>query len=440
MLAVLRELEHKYKQEVVTIGVHSAKFAAEKEIINLRPAVRRLRIGHPVVNDKDFRVWQEYAVHSWPTLIFIDPVGRVIGKHEGGIPFAALGRLVEDMVRDFDARGMLNRAPLLFQQEIEPTFLYFPGKVLADSRSGRLFIADTGHHRIVIAGLDGRVQQVIGAGGPGYRDGSFATCSFDAPQGMALLGESLFVADTENHVVRRVDLRKGIVETIAGTSDQGRPRVRRGLARQVPLSSPWDLAVRRDTLYIAMAGFHQLWALDLVGETMSVFAGTGHEGIRDGSRERAWLAQPSGLTIEDERLYFADSESSAIRWVDLGPKAEAGTIVGLGLFDFGDVDGTGDAVLLQHPLGVAVLDGVLYVADTYNHKIKQVFPSTRETTTFAGSGVPGNQDGIGRAAGFHEPGGISAAEGRLYVADTDNHAIRVIDLTTGEVRTLEIRE
>jgi hypothetical protein len=110
------------------------------------------------------------------------------------------------------------------------------------------------------------------------------------------------------------------------------------------------------------------------------------------------------------------------------------TLAGGDLFEFGDRDGTGDAARLQHPLGVLYADGAVYVADTYNHKIKRLDPGTRAVKTFAGTGKPGHADGT--RASFYEPGGLSAANNKLYVADTNNHAVRVVDLASGQTSTL----
>ncbi|MBI4308496.1 MAG: alkyl hydroperoxide reductase [Chloroflexi bacterium] len=436
----LRKLEQKYRQEMVVIGVHSAKFTSEKQTENIRKAVLRYGIEHPVVNDRESLVWRQYAARAWPTLMFIDPVGKVIGKHEGEIAYEPFDQLIGEMVREFDGQGLIDRRPLEFRHEAEGGMpLLFPGKALADGPSGRLFIADSGHHRILVVSGAGAVQQVIGAGEPGLVDGDARSARFNAPQGLALDGASLYVADTENHAVRRVDLEKRRVETIAGVGQQAQAYGAGGPARTVALSSPWDLALRKGALYIAMAGVHQLWALDVVGQTAHPYAGSGREGLLDAGLSQAWLAQPSGIATDGERLYFADSETSAIRAADLDGGGIVCTIVGRDLFEYGDVDGEGDAVRLQHPLGLCWYDGQLYVADTYNNKIKRVDPRSREAVTLAGTGNPGHRDGLGLQAQFHEPGGVSAAGGKLYVADTNNHAIRVVDITSGEVATLELK-
>ena len=313
--------------------------------------------------------------------------------------------------------------------------------MLADEASGRLFVADSGHHRVLVATMDGRVERAIGSGERGLRDGAADQAAFDKPQGMALHGGHLYVADSWNHAIRRVNLATGWVDTVAGNGEQARRVIQEGPAAGNPLNSPWDLAIQGDVLYIAMAGTHQLWALDLARMEMARFAGTGREALADGPRGRATFAQPSGLASDGERLYVADSETSAIRAVDLpGSGDQARTLVGRGLFEFGDRDGQGDEVRLQHAIGVAYdpATGSLYLADSYNNRIKRMDPATRQVVTVMGSGRVEWADGEGLDASFSEPAGLSVAGGKLYVADTNNQAIRVADLTTLQVSTLEL--
>jgi thiol-disulfide isomerase/thioredoxin len=438
----LKRLEQKYPNELVVIGVHSAKFNGERDTQNIRQAILRYEIEHPVVNDYKMEVWQRYSVRAWPTLMLIDPAGKVLGYLSGENIYDAFDKMIAKVIEEFDAKKLMDRRPLALKLERSRTptsMLAFPGKVLADDKSKQLFIADSNHNRIVVASLvDSSVKEVIGTGEIGMNDGSFESATFNHPQGMAFDGRVLYVADTENHTIRSLDFSKRTVTTIAGTGEQAR-RIDQlgGQGKETPLNSPWDLVLHNDMLYIAMAGPHQLWRMNPKTGGTAPYAGTGREDIIDGPLTRAALAQPSGITTDGKKLYFADSEVSAIRSADLDPDGFVATIVGEGLFDFGDKDGRGPAVRLQHPLGVVYHDGSLYVADTYNNKIKRISPKDKSSQTFLGTGEGNLRDGDRPA--FDEPGGVSVAGGKLYIADTNNHAIRVADLKTKRVETLQLK-
>lgn len=433
----LKRLEEKYADELVVIGVHSAKFDNEGETENIRRIIQRYELEHPVINDNQFQVWNAYGARAWPTFALIDPRGNVVGKHAGEQIYDLFDQVIGQMVEQF--AGEIDPTPLelvLEREGLASSPLLFPGKVLADPVGDRLFIADSNHNRIVITDREGVVQAVVGSGQEGLEDGPYESARFYRPQGLALADpDTLYVADTENHVLRQIDLAQRTVSTVAGTGVQVYSQVQRGDALGTPLNSPWDLYFQDGLLYVAMAGQHQIWIYDPEAAEVRVFAGSGREELADGPRLQGGLNQPSGLAGNGDTLFVADSEASAIRTITLGPDGELGTIVGTGLFDFGDEDGVGDEVRLQHPLGVAYAPtGVLYVADTYNSKIKWVDPDTREVRTFLGGDRAGWRDGVKPL--FDEPGGLSLGDGVLYVADTNNHVIRAVDVESSETRTL----
>ena len=451
ILPELKKLERAYPNNVVVIGVHSGKFAAEHNATNIREAVLRHDIEHPVVNDPNHLIWRRYDVRMWPTLCIIDPSGRLIARHEGEIRFPVLDRFLRGRLAGYRKMRLLDETPLRFELERHSaplTPLRFPGKVLADESSDRLFIADSSHNRIVITKLNGDLIDVVGSGAIGKQDGSFQESSFDHPQGLALFKQSLYVADTENHNIRVVDLATKRVSTVAGTGRQAAVRPRPGSRH---LNSPWGLCLHKETIYIAMAGSHQLWKLSTRGGTAKWFSGNGVEDIVDGRLKStvfgqlgyASYAQPSGLATDGRWLYVADSEGSSIRAVPLriGGTRYVRTVLGTSalssnrLFTFGDRDGPVANGLLQHPLGVICVGQRLYVADTYNNKIKVIDLKSSVIRTLAGTFQPGKSDSPPR---FDEPAGISYAAGKLYVADTNNHAIRVLDLTARSVSTLVI--
>ncbi len=442
----LKELEAKYANQLVVIGAHSAKFQNEKGTDNIRQAILRYEIEHPVVNDKDFEVWQSYTARAWPTVVLINPKGKVVVSHSGEGIFDIFDNVIGQMVAYFRARNELNEEPISFKLEkysAPLSVLSFPGKALADEESDRLFISDSNHNRVIIASLDGMVLDVIGDGAIGTKDGSFGEAEFNHPQGLALNKEgdsdAVYICDTENHLIRRADLKSRTVETLAGTGRQARQFNISGVGRNVALNSPWDAIVSDGKLYLAMAGPHQLWVVDLKTHEAKPYAGSGAESHVDGSLAVAALAQPSGITTDGKSLFFADSEISSIRAASLPPGNMVSTIVGQGLFDFGDVDGRGDDVRLQHPLGVVYANGRLYVADTYNHKIKELEIQKRESRTYAGTRERGARDSDRLQAQFNEPGGISATSRSLFIADTNNHLIRRIDFDSGMVSTVELK-
>jgi len=445
ILPDLKYLEHKYPRDVVVIGVHSAKFFNERDSENIRRAILRYDIEHPVLNDSRMAVWQRVGVNSWPTLVLIDPEGKVVKGYSGEGHREELDSAIGKLVTYHTATGTLDRSPLklgLERHKLAAAPLKFPGKVLANEKTGRLFIADSNHNRIVICTLDGKLIDVAGSGAIGLKNGPFASATFDHPQGMALDGSKLYVADTENHLIRVLDLNKKTVVTLAGSGRQSTGRGVGGHLHETSLSSPWDLAIAGRTLYIAMAGSHQIWSHLLGSESLHVLAGTGSENIMNGPRNEAAFAQPSGLATDGHNLFVADSEGSAIREIPLSRSSPVITLAGTSdleggrsLFEFGDVDGAGAAARFQHPLGLAYHNGRLFVADTYNHKIKMLDVSTGEARTWLGSGKRG--DGVDPPE-FAEPGGLSVAAGKLYIADTNNHAIKVADLETRHVTNLQI--
>ncbi|KUN26977.1 alkyl hydroperoxide reductase [Streptomyces corchorusii] len=385
VLDELRELEEKHRDTLVVIGVHSPKFAHEAEHQAVVDAVERYDVAHPVLDDPELATWKQYAVRAWPTLVVIDPEGYVVAQHAGEGHVHAIERLVTELEAEHEAKGTLRRGDGPYvAPEPEPTALRFPGKALL-LPSGTFLVSDTTRHQLVELAEDAEtVVRRIGSGTRGFADGGPREASFSEPQGLALLDDgSVVVADTVNHALRRLDPATGEVTTLAGTGKQWwQGSATSGPAREVDLSSPWDVAVFGGKVWIAMAGVHQLWTYDPAGRTVAVAAGTTNEGLVDGPAAEAWFAQPSGLAATADRLWLADSETSALRWVGLDGQVH--TAVGTGLFDFGHRDGAADQALLQHPLGVTALpDGSVAVADTYNHALRRYDPATGEVTTLA---------------------------------------------------------
>ena len=437
ILPDLAYLEHKYKSDPVTfIGVHSAKFTNEASRETIRAAILRYEIHHPVVIDDQMKLWRAYAVRSWPTLVVIDPTGRIVATAAGEGNRETIDQAITQALAQGHSASTLADGPLTLRREAgvrAASGLAFPGKVLVCEASNRIFVADSNHNRLIIAELPGKtgrakVISVVGSGAVGRDDGPADKATFNHPQGLAAGQGNLYVADTENHLIRAISLTSFEVTTIVGTGEMSNDRAGGLMGTQQGLNSPWDIAIEGSTLYVAMAGTHQIWRIDLPVGFARALAGTGRENIVDGPTESAALSQPSGICLLGGKIYFADSEVSAIRGIDLAAE-QVFTIIGEGLFSFGDVDGVFPDAKLQHPLGVDAWNLALLVADTYNHKIKLVDPQGRSVRTLYGTGQPGASKPGGEVA-FFEPGGLSVAGEQVYVADTNNHRVVRIHLST----------
>jgi thiol-disulfide isomerase/thioredoxin len=437
----LKRLEEKYKDSLVVIGVHSAKFKTEKDTDNIREAILRYEVHHPVINDSDFKVWSGYGIQAWPSFALINPEGKVVGLTSGEGVYETMDPILAELTDHYKKEGKLNLTPFHYSLEkdkVPQSFLSFPGKLAADEKSDTLVISDSNHNRILIAGLDGKISRAIGSGQQGLRDGDFKTAEFFHPQGVFLDVEdqAIYVADTENHAIRKIDLKAGMVSTLAGSGRQARGYNLEGAGKSIDLNSPWDVLKKGDWLYIAMAGSHQIWTLNLKSNVASVFAGSSREDILDGPLKQAALAQTSGLSTDGDHLFFVDSETSSLRETGFNLSDSVTTLVGRGLFDFGDIDGPGPGARFQHPIGLAYHDGAVYVADTYNNRVRRYDLKTKIVSTLLGGKEAGLRDGDAAQSLLNEPCGLAFAGDKMFIADTNNQLLRVYDFKTGKIGSL----
>lgn len=445
VLDELRELEERYREVLVVVGVHSPKFVHEADPVALAAAVERYEVHHPVLDDPDLTTWSAFSARAWPTLVVVDPEGYVVAHMAGEGHKHNVEVLVRELVAEHEAKGTLHRGDGPYvPPAVESRTLRFPAKAVR-LPNGNLLVADAGHHSLAELADDGEtLVRRIGSGERGLLDGGPDEARFSEPNGLCLVPEELrrwygydvVVADTVNHALRGVRLEDGVVLTVAGNGQQymvgasdnllpdpsgdlltdapamaleagtafgssltitlGAPlETPSGLppARRQKLSSPWDVVWSQDlaAFVVAMAGNHTIWTFDAERGSVERLAGTMNEGLQDGAADDAWFAQTSGLAVgPDGRIWLADSEVSALRWLERGADGavSAHTAVGAGLFDFGHRDGPADQALLQHPLGVAVLpDGSVAVADTYNGAVRRWAPGADggpgEVTTLA---------------------------------------------------------
>ncbi len=424
---------------VCVIGIHSPKFPAERDSAAVSHALTRYDIRHPIVHDPDLDLWHAYGVSGWPTLVFIAPDGKVLGdlpgEPDGDKLLCGIGRMVRDCRQTTSvpsplpcrepgatAAGAGGTEPRLrYPTAIKP----LPPSAGADA-DGRLWAcADSGHHQVVLLADDGREVRRFGCGLPGFIDLGSADSAFNGPQGLVCDSRFIYVADTGNHAIRKIEIATGVVSTVAGTGMRGGVLQRTLPAHEVALASVWDLALRGPRLFFSNAGTHQVGAIDLGSGMLEVMAGTGLEDLVDGPARAAQLAQPSALALNGAatRLYFVDSETSAVRALDLDHGGHVRTLAGAGLFEFGHVNGALAMARFQHCLGIDWWRGRLVVADSYNGVLRVIDPLAGQVSDL-GERTFASVDG---AFSCNEPSGVAVAgPDRLLVADTNNH--RLVEL------------
>ncbi|MFY2764788.1 redoxin domain-containing protein [Arenimonas sp. MALMAid1274] len=427
LLDDLARLQSRYPLALSLLGIHQPKFDSELDPRLVLKTANRLGVAFPVANDRSWTTWQHYGIQSWPSVALIDTRGRLRQVFAGDHQLAALDAAVSGLVDEVG--GAIVAAEPHRRTGAEPRLpLSFPsGLAVSDTH---LYVADTGHHRILECTHSGRVLREFGTGHGDLVDGPADNAAFRRPRGLCLVREALYVADSGNHALRRIRLLDGAVETVLGN---GRPGVVREGSHEagaaLPLNLPWDVTGTLDRLFIAMAGSNQVWEYDLGQARLKLLAGSGELGIADGPARGAMFGHPAGLALVQQTLYVADSGTSAIRAIQVA-QSQVQTLVGQGLYDFGEQDGQRRDARLQYPLALALDPGspVLWVADAYNGSLRKLRLGGGEMTTHE---LPQPLD---------QPAALAAGAGSLWIANTGAHDVLRYDLGNGKLTRLPIGE
>jgi thioredoxin-related protein len=429
VLQDLKVLGRKYRDDLVIISVNTPRYAAERKRSHVLKVINKHQINHALVHDPEKQLWNLYGVRAWPTQVLVDREGLVLGSMSGDGKLAQLDLVIRNQINKNTCINSLAPAPVTRHRTREvPAPLSFPGRII--TANDRLYVSDSGHNRILVLSLRGDVLRQYGGEVAGFIDGNGTNAAFHNPQGMTLAGDFLYIADERNHAIRRIHIVTGDVDTIAGTGKVGIPLLDRyDVPVDVSLNSPSDVVFKDGKLYIAMSGLHQIWCLSLVTNTLKLFSGSGKEGLLDGPATTAAFAQPSGLALLFNRLYSIDAGASAVREVDVETGAVR-TIVGEGLFDYGDGDGTGKMARLQYPLDIHAdpEHRMLWIADTYNNKIKRIGVNSE----FVSSVVVDRR--------LEQPGGLAFHDDTLYIANTNAHEIVCLNPNNGHAEALNVSD
>lgn len=409
---------------VQLLVVQVPRFEFEREPQHALKLLRRQGVNAPIVLDAQWDAWRKFDVQSWPTLLMLDAYGqereRLVGA--AGDLERALGSLSEGVMRPLDDDGDSTR-----ELNAEPRLpLLFPAGLVATA--DRLYVADTGHHRVLECTHEGRVLRQFGLGSADLINGGVGEAAFNRPQGLALVREILYVADTGNHALRSINLISGQVDTLCGNGRAGDPRA--GVLAQPwdsPLNYPAAVAVADNQVHIAMAGDNHIWSYDLGTRELRWRAGAGAVEVRDGSGHLAAFAQPSSLVAVQQTLYVCDALGSAIRSVQLrGDLVQ--TLVGQGPWESGNVDGPRLRACLQYPLALAMGPDspLLWIADAGNGSLR--------TLRLGG----GDLSTVNLPRRLHGPAALAVAAGAIWIAEADAHAVLRFDPLSGELSEVPI--
>ncbi len=428
VLKKLNELQKKYQKELIVLGIHSPKFSNEKNIEYLRQEVISKNILFPIANDINLETWSNYQINSWPSFILITPKGKIIGKISGEKVFPSIEESILNQKKYFQIDEKKEIKLGLEKDKLPDRLLSYPSKLILNPKGNEIYISDTNHHRILRIDIDSReILDVVG-GIEGFEDGIFTEAKFNSPNGIYLKDNYLYVADTSNHSIRKIDFNSKKVVTILGSGKPAEGLIVEGKGRDISLISPIDIVVLKDKLYFSESSANQIWVLDLISLETEKFSGSGRENNQDGNHLEATFSMPYGLTHDNLKLYTSEANSSGIRKIDLEKNGLVKTLIGSGIMEFGDTDGKIENSKIQYPNFLHYQNFKIYFADSLNNKFKIYDINTKELTTLAGSGKVGNINSDFTNSEFFYPSSIFIHKNLAYITDKFNHQIKILDL------------
>jgi hypothetical protein len=427
-LADLARLRARHGDRLNVVAVHVPRFEGERDGRRIGKRLNSQRYGFPIGHDPDWTLWQHYGIEAWPTVVLIDGEGRIRERIVGDGPVreldARLGELVAELVP-----ALPSAEPIEMRRGGEPPLpLRFPAGLVVSGNY--LYVADCEHHRVLECDQAGRVLRQFGSGDPGFIDGPMELAAFNRPHGMCLWRDVLYVADSGNHAVRRIELRGGDIDTLCGAGRHGTPR--EGAIsdpRSVVLDQPRAVALSGSALFIATTGDNRIWKYDLGAPALELVAGSGRLAVADGNGVGAAFAEPVALAAVQQALYVCDAAGSAIRSVNVRTGAVS-TLVGQDPWQFGHADGARTEAKLQQPQAIALDPDapLLWIADGGNDALRCLRLGGGELTT------------VQLPQRLHGAAGLAVGGGAIWIADTDAHAVLRFEPRTGALRHVPIGE
>ena len=427
-LVDLGHLRNRYPDRLNVVAINVPRFDHEREPRRAGKRLGRHRFQFPIAHDADWTLWQHCGIEAWPTVVLVDVEGRMRERFVGDGQLREIDAAVSRLLGEATPRS-LNAERIEMRRGGEPMLpLRFPSGLALSGNY--LYVADSGHHRVLECDLSGRVLRQFGSGGSGFIDGPMELAAFNRPQGLCIERDTLYIADTGNHAVRRVQLRGGDISTVVGAGRSGTPK--EGLVadpRMVALDQPRAVSLSAGNLYIATAGDNRVWRFDLGTPGIALVAGSGRLAVVDGKAETVSFAEPTSLASVQQAIYICDAAGSAIRLAN-ARTGQVSTVLGQDAWTHGNTDGARADARMQQPQAIALDPAapVLWIADSGNDRLRSLRLGGGELTT------------VELPQRLHAPGGLVVADGVVWIADTDAHAVLRYDTRDGSLKHVPIGE
>lgn len=413
MVDTVLSLREEDREAVDLIGVHCPRFPSEREHWRAKALLDCAGVNFPVYDDSSKAIRRSYLINGWPATVIVDPKGYLAWAREGVLPPEIVRPVLKTMGRTARVVGDIKSVEHLRLKRTD--FKFIPTRLALNG--DRLVVLDGKSNRLLFlnVGVDGKSANM-------ERSLSLGPSVASSVTGFSLQEDRIFLFDRRGRKVRLTDHKGKEIGVFSGDSSPSM------MAGPRSFGYPKDGVCRDGLLYIASAGTYQVWAQSTSGGGASPFTGNGSPGMDDGTPNKATLGAPEAMICDGRVLFLSDSYSNSVRWIDMS-SGIVQTLAGEGPSLYGCRDGRGASALFQRPMGLCLCGRKLYVADSYNDRIRAIDLDSGYVSTIYGAK---------RGQSLTFPSDVAVAGDRFYVSDIGSGRIVHFDQRGGEQETLEI--
>lgn len=428
----LKKLQDKYPNLLTIIGVHYPTFENEKNYLSVKKAIIRNEIDYPVINDAGLELSKKFDVKKSSTMLLFGLNGKILYNSNN---FEDINEFYEKISKTISKNKLsINRdeLPIVLEKNTSiSNILDGPRKMIfVDKFSYKniefpaIVIANTGNNSIIISKLSGEIIYKIGSGVSGFENGEFSKAKFYQPQSMLYANNKLYIADMGNNSIRIADFETQKISTLIGNGNQGGQILsKRNNAEDTELNHPNDIEFfpSKNSLVINNSGTNQILVYDLDKKDIAVLAGNSQSDDVDGIYPNNSLNNVADMAVHNKKLYLIQSKNGLIKSLNID-----GELVTIN---------ANNPVKFQNPNAIIVDDSGIYIADSFNHSIKKYDLTTNQITKIAGNN---RGEEIGDKTQFDEPSGMVAFIDKIYVSDTNNNRILMVNKGNAASSLLDI--